>query len=407
MDKYYVFEGYMETLRKKIATIRNKCAKFGCDFHYAEVGEEYRDVRTGELDKDGKPITVRCKFIAVEAEGTAAINGWKLVASVEHTEKGNIYSKAMTEIEIPERYRTTSSCTCEHCGTNRARKVTFIIRNAETNEFKQVGNSCLKDFTGGMSATGAAWFASIRDVFEEAENYEVSGVSWHQKYYDVKEVLCYAAETIRHFGYKKSPDGTKEEMTRFFDFLHGDTRYWGNDYLEETRELINKVHFNAESPEAIRVAEDALEWISKQESVNDYMHNLKVVTSLGSCGKWNFGLLVSLLPAFNRELEAQAERRKLAEEGKLSEHVGQVGDKVTVDVESVRCLTSWQSCFDGYHETTTYLYKIAGKDGNVYTWKTAKMISEEVPPKTIKGTVKAHNEFRGVKQTELTRCRMS
>ena len=51
--------------------------------------------------------------------------------------------------------------------------------------------------------------------------------------------------------------------------------------------------------------------------------------------------------------------------------------------------------------------------GNVYTWKTANNIGYEdaegvwqKPEEfTIKGTVKEHSEYRGEKQTVLTRCK--
>ena len=51
----------------------------------------------------------------------------------------------------------------------------------------------------------------------------------------------------------------------------------------------------------------------------------------------------------------------------------------------------------------TYIYKIVDIDGNIYTWKTSGGIAEETTE--IVGTVKAHNEYRGTKQTELTRVR--
>ena len=34
---YAVWEGHMDKLRKKVATIKNKCRKFGCDFTFEEV----------------------------------------------------------------------------------------------------------------------------------------------------------------------------------------------------------------------------------------------------------------------------------------------------------------------------------------------------------------------------------
>ena len=51
----------------------------------------------------------------------------------------------------------------------------------------------------------------------------------------------------------------------------------------------------------------------------------------------------------------------------------------------------------------TKIFKIVDTDGNIYTWKTSGGIADGT--ETIVGTVKAHNEYRNVKQTELTRVR--
>lgn len=409
MKQYLIWEGHMEDLMKKVNKIQNKCRKFGCDFHFAKIGEEFKEVPTLEEDPfTGKTICTTCKFIIVEAEGTAIINGWEFVASVEHTEAGNIFFKAMSDVEIPERYRT-SNPVCEHCNSNRSRKNTFIIRNTKTGEFKQVGNSCLMDYTHGMSVSCATWFASLKNIFEEAEERPVSCSTWHKKYYNTKEVLQFTAETIRHFGYSKSENGadsTKSRMLDFFDLTHGNTRWWTKDDKDRIKNLMDSVGFNADSEEAVRMTEDAFSWIQCQEATNDYLHNLKVATSLEHTNCEMFGILVSLFPTFNKELELQAKRKQEAEQGQLSNHVGQVGDRITIEVDSVKCITSWESCFNGYSNTTTYVWKITDKEGNVFTWKTSTWLNEEVPPKTIKGTVKEHKVFREVKQTEITRCKL-
>ena len=407
---YAVFEGYMADLRKKVATIQRKCERFGCDFHFAEVGEEMREV----VDPDhinpltGKPVKVMCRFIICEAEGTAVLNDWQFIASVEHTANGNIYSKAMTDVEIPERYRTSDTF-CEHCNSHRIRKGTYIVRNTQTGEFKQVGHSCLKDFTHGMSASWAAYMASLKDVFEEYEVRPVSGLGWWAKYYDTVEFLQYTAETIRHYGFSKSSDSTstKNRAIKFFDVAHGNTRYWEQKEIDRVRDMMEQVGFDADSEEAKQMTQDALQWIAEQKETNDYMHNLRVATSLECVDSGKFGLLVSLFPTYDRELVEQARRKAEAEQGKASEYVGQVGDRVEVEVETVKCLTSWESCYNGYSTTTTYIWKIVGKDGNIYIWKTSKWLNEELPPKSIKGIVKEHKEFREVKQTELTRCKVA
>ena len=407
-ETFAVWEGFMDDLRKKVTRIQNKCRKYGCDFSFKEVGEEIREVPSNEKDPiTNKPIMVKCKFILVQAEGTAVINGWEFVASVEHTSAGNIFSKALTTVEIPARYRNTD-CICEHCKTKRIRKNTSIIRNTETGEFKQIGDSCLMDYTNGMSASMATWFASLKVIFKEAEEKPVSGWSWYQRYYDTKEFLQYTAETIRHFGYSKSDgaDSTKNRVQDFFDVRHGNTKYWEQKEITRVKNLMEEVGFDPESPEAVKMTEDALAWIADQEATNDYMHNLKVVTSLKENTSARFGILVSLFPTYNRELEYQAKKKAEAEAGKQSKHIGQIGDRVDVQVESVKCLTSWESNF-GYYPTITYVWKIVDKEGNVFTWKTSKWLNEEIPPVSIKGTVKEHKEFRGVLQTELTRCKVT
>ena len=47
------------------------------------------------------------------------------------------------------------------------------------------------------------------------------------------------------------------------------------------------------------------------------------------------------------------------------------------------------------------------KEGRNATWKTSGWFDDWVVGKTIKGTVKEHKEFNGIKQTELTRCRVA
>lgn len=408
MKTYAIYEGFLPDLLKKVQTIRKKCAKYGCDFHFAEIGEEIRDVvdeRVVDPVTHKHPVK-KCRFVICEAEGTAVVNGWEFVASVEHTEKGNIFAKSMTDIEIPTRYRD-SYPVCEHCNTNRKRKDTFIIVNKETGEFKQVGYNCLCDYTHGMSASCASYLASLKEVFAEAEEAPAfESIGWGERYFDTNEWLCYVAETVRKFGYELD-GGTRARANTYWDYDHGNTAFWTNDVEATVRREMDAVGYDPESAEAKAMVESAVEWLNGQEASNDYMHNLKTAVALSACKARHFGLLASLFPTWNRELEREAKRKAEAEAGKVSEFVGKVGDRVTADVESVRCITSWESCYGGrYTPTTVYVWKITSTDGNVFTWKSQTFLDTDEPPKRITGTVKEHKTFRDVKQTELTRCKV-
>ena len=121
------------------------------------MGEHIEEVTFHDYWGDDREVRTwkeLVRFIDVEVEGTAIVNGWQFAASLEYTDKGNIIS-GVEGIEIPERYYKCAPW-CEHCKTARDRKYSFIVRNTESGEFKQVGKACLKDFTGGLSATDAA-----------------------------------------------------------------------------------------------------------------------------------------------------------------------------------------------------------------------------------------------------------
>lgn len=419
MERYAIWEGHMDALKKKIQRIEKKCAKYGCDFHFEEVGEEFREVVIGKHydEEQRKEVedTVTCRFVIVEVEGVAIINDWELIAYTEHTDKGNIFSKVNTEVEIPTRYRA-SDCFCEHCKTRRARKNTCIVRNIKTDDFKQVGNTCLKEFTQGLDASIVTMFASFKDAFEKAQEAPIGGCGWGERYLDKETMLRYTAETIRHFGYAKS-DSRRSTKERMLDYYNADRNDFGayapQEFIKQIKGEMEECGFNAESEEAKQMTKDALAWIAEQEESNDYMHNLKVTCSLEYVGYRNLGILVSLFPTYDRELEREAQRRlreearqRELEQGKNSEFIGEVGKRITANVTSCKVVTSWTNCYDGYYPTTTFMYKFVTEDGNILIWKTSKCFDEE-SVKEITGTVKEHNEFREVKQTVLTRCKVA
>jgi hypothetical protein len=400
MAQYSIYEANMDRLEKKLTRIFNKCKQFGCEFSYRQVGEEFRELK----DEQGNKYTAR--FIIVEAEGKAVVNGWKFIASIEHTAKGNIINR-IGEIEVPERYYTTDPI-CEHCNSKRYRKDTYIVMNEETGEFKQVGKSCLNDFTNGLSAEAVAQYISL---FDELIQGEVPMGGRGEMYYKSETILRYVAETIKHFGYVRTQDSGRSTADRSFDYysIENGSCWWMTEKVKkELKKEMEDVSFNSESPDTVQLVANAVAWVMAQDKDNNYMHNLKTVCSLEYVTGRNLGILASLFPTYNRELEYQAEkaeqeRKRAAERASEanSQHIGNIGDRITVQVQSVVCLTSWETDWG-----ITRVYKIVDENGNVFTWKTSSFIAED-EVKTIKGTVKEHKEFRGIKQTEITRCKVA
>lgn len=89
----------------------------------------------------------------------------------------------------------------------------------------------------------------------------------------------------------------------------------------------------------------------------------------------------------------------------ISEYIGNVGETITVAVTLVSIHT-FETHFTYYGETN-YIFKFADDDGNTIVWKTSSYQRiEEGKRYELKGKVKEHSEYKGEKQTVLTRCRI-
>lgn len=83
-------------------------------------------------------------------------------------------------------------------------------------------------------------------------------------------------------------------------------------------------------------------------------------------------------------------------------HIGELKQRITVDVASFECKSSWSNMYG-----MTFLYKFTDTNGNVFVWYASNPVEYENRVETIVGTVKEHSEFNGVKQTVLTRCKVT
>lgn len=105
-----------------------------------------------------------------------------------------------------------------------------------------------------------------------------------------------------------------------------------------------------------------------------------------------------------REARAAAEAAQKA----ISQHVGQVGEKVAFKGTYVRTGSWEQKAYAGYGMTTMFIHTFKDADGNVFIWKTQRSFAfERGDSIDVKGTVKSHSEYKDEKQTELTRCKVT
>lgn len=110
-----------------------------------------------------------------------------------------------------------------------------------------------------------------------------------------------------------------------------------------------------------------------------------------------------VLRAIDKRKAQQAERAAaFAEIAAKSNYVGEVGQKIewTLTVEKV-------ISFEGFYGLQ-FVYLMRDADGNRITTKTNRDgLMEQGSTVTVKGTIKAHEEYKGEKQTILTRVKVA
>jgi len=176
-----------------------------------------------------------------------------------------------------------------------------------------------------------------------------------------EEKLAKLQEAAEKKAAKEKAAAERAEAKRFLEFVN-----WGRDH----KNLL----------EAIKNAEG-----------NSFLANLSVK-------------LLANMVLTDRQLEAAAEaieRMKQREaEGRASEHVGEIKERIEFEAEVTGVYGT-----EGYYGHTD-IVKFKDNDGNQFTWFASGYTDLARGDRmSIKGTVKKHDEYRGIKQTVLTRCK--
>ena len=390
---YAIYEDFYPDVEKKLKRVAKKCIKHGNDFTFEVKGEEVREEYNKELERKEYH-----KFILVEVEGTAKIDNWECIAVLENHNAGNIIRRINTEIDIPERFKNTENI-CEHCNTKRQRNNLYVIHNVETDEWKQVGGSCLKLYTGGLNME---YIAAYMDGITELE--EMNGIVGRGKaYYHVEEVLSYAVEVINKTGYFNAQSNipTKYLVSELMQNNLGRAIERINEEFKNARLDVRMSEHDFHKDNTEEAVEKITNYYKNLDDNSEFVHNVKVMLNEGFLLPKNFGFLCYLPEGYARYMKKEVEKAKKVE----TKYFGEVGkrykDKV---IEDVTLITSWETQFGA-----TYVYKITLEDGFVLTWKTSNGLyldrNEEYDK--ICFTVKEHKEYKGEKQTEVTRCKVT
>jgi len=345
------------------------------------------------------------KLFWVEVTSVAMkLAGWRFAGTIEHTDGvGNIIRMFDFNLQAPAEFRERDAV-CDHCGYKRKRRDTYLVYNDETGDWKQVGSTCIVDFTGSTNAeTYASWFHDLWDLYEslEAEEnldpedaYGDGGDGlYSRRVHNLTEFLAYVAHVIEHHGWV-----SRAKAEYDYDFRRtGSTSDQATTWWQTRRD--DEGRYEAFLPEEKHweEARAAIAWaasLSEDERQSDYMNNLYVLANNAGMEWRDRGLAASMVASYQRHLQ----RLKEAAVVKDSQHVGtlKVRQEFTVQVLDVRLIETMYG--------DSHLHRMVDEAGNLIIWFASTTNDMEVGHTyRVKATPKKHDEYKGTKQTTVTR----
>jgi hypothetical protein len=373
----------------QIAKLNRRAIKLNLEQITVTFGKAYLDCRELIIqdpnDLDALPQYVKKEVLSLPVEITGPLDvsfdGWQFIATLQHLPTGENIIRSIANSDIPKEYRSAKS-NCQHCNCNRYRKDTYLVRHT-TGAVMQVGSTCIKSFLGGNSPDdilNRANFIAELLTFVSGCNGSFDGSGEPQ--YHINTFLAHTNSCIRDYGWLSKSKASIEGGTP--------TSIYVASSLESPRSY-SKIS-DVDNTVAKTVAYWAENLSDDSCDKSDYLYNIRAIARSGMVERRTFGFAASMIAAYNKALSDM-------DQTKNSNHIGTIKSRITLNLTLKR-----QFSYSGSYGTSTK-FIFADDNGNVLTWSTSSSKNlEDGKTYCIKGTIKKHGEYKGTKQTELSRC---
>jgi len=394
-DTYHIPVINIAWLKSKLEKLNKRAIKLDLEPVTIEVIRQYE-----RTDKTEGGYEYQQPMNEILIHGVSPkINGWSFLGSIEHTDHGNIV-RLSREFNIPEDFRTVKKA-CSHCNKQRNRKDTYLVVS-ENGEFKQLGKSCLKDYTGHMSLKWLGQLAQFIHEIEKSEREPIEYDGWARQEIPADMFLRTACEAVIASG---GAYITRKQATGDDDFCTSQYAWMSLFPPPNMKDFRPVGHTDAGEKLYNAVAKTLNEL--KGQDLNDFQFNVMVTWNKETIERRNAGILAAGILIYEKDLIQKLEIAKDAD----SKWVGEIKKRqdFMATITKIR----------GYETQFGYMSVIIMKDsdGNVMVWKTSTgfeivdergfITSPEVGDTvSFKGTVKDHSTYNGIKQTLVNRCKL-
>lgn len=320
-----------------------------------------------------------------------------------------------------------ANCSCDKChkkiGRNKYLVFSKVGKEVETrDDLVVLGTSCAKDY---FPFSVESYFGYLESAFEELGSYdELNGSfgSCSSHYHTLSEIYyatlactdnlkCYEKEGVTKGNVLGWLNNLKMDKYTYYRDAYPipsnpipfeDVISWIKD-MYDTDEFVSDFHTNARSV-FFKTLDDGTR--EMRHEIHEKYMGIAVYAMFAS--KQNHDKMVAKKIAEEERAKANAE----------VEYYGAVGDKFELTLTFDKSF-----CFEGaygftyihlFHDDENHVFAWSSSNGNYkveyaknVTWGGIEYVEYEVGHKyLIKGSIKDHREYRNVKQTVITRCKV-
>lgn len=304
MTTYAIPTGNLPRLAQQVARLNKRAARLGvAPLVYVEGATWCRFVtEPSASNPTGWRIKRSWEVTEIDLDGGSIhLDGWTFVGTIEHLVGENLLRAVPGEV-IPETFRTGTQA-CDHCGLDRRRADTFVVRNLD-GVVKQLGRGCVADYLGHVDpARLASFLEAVTDLTRGGEDdddeHDPRGA---RDTFRPDDLVAIAIGATHKYGWLSRAASGREQggiatAARVTAWLRGGK---GRRELEDDGMVVTAEDFAQ--------AEVALDWARAQVDATEYIANLRVLAKQERVDGKALGLLASLPATYARAMETAAEK---------------------------------------------------------------------------------------------------
>ena len=420
-----IHEDNLSIFNEKLADLNSKFSKKGLPLINCSM-EEKEMFHVDEWSKEKTPYTLYVATLSSDFNNTNLSGVDVEFEGVVSLVEGNENDKIFTFKNI--NYSSLlANCSCDKChkkiGRNKYLVFSKVGKKVETrDDLVVLGTSCAKDY---FPFSVESYFGFLESAFEELGSYDefsgsFGGCSSHyhtlSAIYDAtlactSNLKCYEKEGVTKGNVLGWLNNLKMDKYTYYRDAYPmpsnpipfeDVISWVKD-MYDTDEFVSDFHTNARSV-FFKTLDDGTR--EMRNEINEKYMGIAVYAFFSA--KQNHDKMVAKKIAEEERAKANAE----------VEYYGAVGDKFELTLTFDKSFG-----FEGaygftyihlFHDDENHVFAWSSSNGNYkveyaknVTWGGIEYVEYEVGHKyLIKGSIKDHREYRNVKQTVITRCKV-